>query len=112
METSEFESPVNVELYQEIIGSLTYVTTTTSLDISKAVNMLVKYIWKPVKEQIDGLKRIFRYLKGTVDYGLMLTAKDDIYLLYVYSDSNWAGDVDKRNSFLISGYVFKFMEIL
>ena len=44
METSEFESPVNVELYQEIIGSLTYVTTTTSLDISKAVNMLVKYI--------------------------------------------------------------------
>ena len=42
----------------------------------------------------------------------MLTAKDDIYLLYVYSDSNWAGDVDKRNSFLISGYAFKFMEIL
>lgn len=45
-----------------------------------------------------------RYLKGTLDFGL-LYRKDDIKDCVGYSDSDWAGDVDERRS--TSGYTFQ-----
>jgi len=49
------------------------------------------------------LKRILRYVRGTVSLGLMYTRTDD-YRLVDDSDSDWCGDVDDQKS--TSGYVF------
>ena len=102
---SEDETPVNVQMYQQIIGSLTYAAISTRPDIAAAVNMLSKFMTKPGKEHMEGVKRILRYMKGTVDYGLVYCALDNKCILSGYSDSDWAGDVDNRHSTF--GYVFQ-----
>ena len=49
------------------------------------------------------LKRIFRYLKGTVDYGLWYP-KSDNFTLKAFTDANWARSIDDMKS--TSGAVF------
>lgn len=49
------------------------------------------------------VKRIFRYLKGTADVGLIYGGKEDC-LMVGYSDSDYAADLDSRRS--LTGYVF------
>lgn len=39
------------------------------------------------------MKRIFRYLKGTIDFDLWYP-KDDVFTLSAFKDVDWAGDVD------------------
>jgi hypothetical protein len=51
-----------------------------------------------------GLKRILRYLKGTIDYKLEYTRKDKC-CLEGFADADFANDVTDRQS--VSGYVFK-----
>ena len=65
------ESPVDVRVYQKIIGSLTYATTATRPDISAAVGVLSKYMSRPGKEHMESMKRIICFLKGTVNFGLV-----------------------------------------
>ena len=105
MKLAEDEIPVDVQLYQQIIGSLTYAATATRPDIAAAVNMLSKFMTRPGKDHMEGAKRILRYIKGTIDYGLSYNASDSDCILIGYSDSDWAGDVETRHS--TSGYVFK-----
>lgn len=47
------------------------------------------------------VKRILRYLRGTLDFGIILW-RTDISSLVVYSDADWAGCPDTRRS--TSGY--------
>jgi hypothetical protein len=53
------------------------------------------------------VKRIMRYIKGTINQSLTFTAKDGIVNdklnVNVYSDADWAGDLDDRRS--TTGYV-------
>ena len=51
-------------------------------------------------------KRILRYLKGTIDFGLFYSISAD-YKLVGYGDGDWAGNIDDRKS--TTGFVF-FME--
>ena len=48
-------------------------------------------------------KRVLRYVRGTLDYGLLYTRSSDP-TLSGYIDSDWAGSVDDRKS--TTGYVF------
>ena len=48
-------------------------------------------------------KRIMRYIKGIINYGLLYIKCDDFQLIG-YTESDWAGDVDEQKS--ITGYVF------
>ena len=104
-ELSGDEDPVNVQEYQKIIGCLTYATTAIRPDLASAVGILSKYMSRPGKEHWQGVKRILRYVQGTVDYGLIFRAKDNSCSLTGYSDADWAGDLDTRRS--TSGYVFQ-----
>ena len=90
--------------YQQAIGCLTYAAMSTRPDISVAVNVLSKYMSCPTQHHWTGVKRIFRYLKGTMDYGLCFDGQEGSELTG-YSDSDWAGDLDTRRS--TSGYMFK-----
>ncbi|XP_031258533.1 secreted RxLR effector protein 161-like [Pistacia vera] len=61
----------------------------------------------PTKLHLFAAKRIFRYLKGTIDFGMLYRKKtrSSMFLdLYGFTDSDYAGDVDDRKS--TSGYVF------
>ncbi|KAF7811936.1 putative copia-type protein [Senna tora] len=50
-------------LYQQAVGSLQYLTITRP-GISYSVNKLSQYMENPTNEHFQGVKRIFRHLKG------------------------------------------------
>ena len=105
---SEGENKCNTTLYQQAIGCLTYAAITTRPDIAASVNCLSQFMSAPSLEHWSGIKRIFRYIKGTLDYGLLFRSNNNV--LVGYSDSDWAGDTDTRRS--TSGYVFYVGEAL
>ena len=80
-------------------------STATRPDIAAAVGVLSQYMSKPSKDHWTGVKRILRYLKGTLKYGLKFSVHEEEPELFGYSDADWAGDVDTRRS--TSGYVFQ-----
>jgi hypothetical protein len=57
----------------------------------------------PTELHLMAAKRVFRYLKGTINFGV-LYRKGGSESLSAYSDSDYAGDVEDRKS--TSGYVF------
>lgn len=88
--------------YRGAIGSLLYLTLTTRPDLSYAVNLLSRYCENPGPKHWGAVKRIFRYLNGTMNLKLHYGGTKDT--ITGYSDSDWAGDLDKRRS--TSGFVF------
>ena len=64
---------------------------------------------KPSKEHWSAAKRVLRYIKGTLDHGLVFERSDDFQLIG-YSDADWAGDLHSRKS--TSGYIFKLGECM
>ena len=94
---------VDKQLYQSAVGSLMYLATRTRPDIAYAVGMCARFSAEPLNQHWTAVKRILRYLKGTVNFGLQYkqTAEHE---LVGYSDADWAGDLNDRKS--TSGYVF------
>lgn len=85
-----------------------YASTATRPDIAVAVGILSQFMSDPSKDHCMGVKRLLRYIKGTLRYiklWLEIHSNGSEHDLYGFSDANWAGDVDTRRS--ISGYVFK-----
>ncbi len=71
----------------------------------KLIKNVARFCSKPTMEHWVDVKRIFRYLRGTVSYGLQYTKDgDNAPILTGYSDADWVGDVNDCKS--ISGYVF------
>ncbi|XP_074282806.1 phenylcoumaran benzylic ether reductase POP1-like [Silene latifolia] len=60
---------------------------------------------KPSEVHMGTAKRILRYLKGTLEFGVFYQPCDNPRLI-AYSDSDWAGSVDDMKS--TSGYAFTF----
>jgi len=57
--------------YREAVGSLLYLSQITRPDITFAVNLVSRYLEKPLTIHWNAVKRIFKYLKGTFNYGLI-----------------------------------------
>ena len=89
-------------LFKSLIGSLRYLSIK-GLDIVHSVGLLSKYMEKPKESNWLAAKRILRYIKGTMDFGLLFSYNNDA-TLYEYLDSDWGGDQDERKSTI--GYVF------
>ncbi len=66
--------------------------------------MWQKFCANPNKQHWTAVKRIMRYLKGTLHFGL-LYSKGSSRECIGYSDVDWAGDLDDRKS--TSGYIFQ-----
>ncbi|GJS14763.1 retrovirus-related pol polyprotein from transposon TNT 1-94 [Tanacetum coccineum] len=60
---------VDATLYCGMIRSLMYLTSSRS-DLIYAVCLCARYQAKPTKKHLNAVKRIFRYLKGTINMGL------------------------------------------
>ena len=100
----EDEETVDIKLYQAAIGSLNYAAIATRPDLSVAVGMLSQHMVSPGNEHWSGVKRVLRYVKGTINYGLTFRSSDD-FRLHGYSDADWAGCTETRKS--TSGQVFR-----
>jgi len=60
----------------------------------------------PGISHLEAAKRILRYLKGTMEYGLMLGRHGvEGFDLVGWTDSNWAQDPDDRRS--VGGFIFE-----
>ena len=66
VKADEKEPLLNQHQYSSAVGSLMYLATTTRPDITFAVGMLARFSSKPNKSHWTALKRVLRYLKGTV----------------------------------------------
>ncbi|GJY21945.1 integrase, catalytic region, zinc finger, CCHC-type containing protein, partial [Tanacetum coccineum] len=85
--------------YHGMIGTLMYLTSSRP-DLTFAVCMCVRYQAKPTEKYLHAVKRIFKYLRETVNRGLWYP-KDSSIALTAYADANHAGCQDTRRS--ISG---------
>ncbi|XP_037493943.1 uncharacterized mitochondrial protein AtMg00810-like [Jatropha curcas] len=74
-------------LYCSPAGALQYLTFTRP-DISYAVQQICLFMHEPRDPHYAFLKRIIRYLRGTVDYGIRI-GKTNTHTLVAYSDADW-----------------------
>ena len=105
--TQEEEEDMSRVPYASAVGSLMYAMVCTRPDIAHAVGVLSRFMSKPGKEHWTAVKRVFRYLRGTSDYGLCYQGRpglDRVLDIRGFVDADWAGDLDQRRS--TSGYVF------
>lgn len=91
--TPAFRDP---SLYRTIVGSLPHLTFTR-LDISFVVHVACQHTQAPTDFHFLQVKRILRYIKGTIYYGHSITSVSDLTLT-ACSDSDWAGCSETRCS--------------
>lgn len=91
--------------YRELVGCLTYASVTTRPDLAAAVNFLSQFQSCPNSEHWAHLKRVLRYVRGSLDMCLVYRVNEKAPTLEVFTDADWANDVTDRRS--ISGAVFK-----
>ncbi|KAK6124484.1 hypothetical protein DH2020_041765 [Rehmannia glutinosa] len=87
---------VDESKYRGMIGSLLYLTASRP-DILHVVCICARFQSNPKESHMSAVKRIFRYLKGTIQYGLFYP-KNENFSLKCYSDSDYAGNIDDRKS--------------
>ncbi|GKB06944.1 retrovirus-related pol polyprotein from transposon TNT 1-94 [Tanacetum coccineum] len=93
---------VDSTLFKSLVGSLRYLTCTRP-DILFAVGLISRFMEEPTTKHSKIVKRILRYIKGTVDYGMFYSTSED-FKLVGYSDSDWAKSKDDGRS--TSGFLF------
>ncbi|CAL8176707.1 unnamed protein product [Prunus armeniaca] len=92
------------EQYRKIVGNLLYLTATRP-DVMYAASLLIRYMHCPTNKHYGTTKRVLRYVKETLDYGLKYE-KGKKAILIRYCDSDWGGSIDDSKS--TSSYAFSF----
>nr|GEW53129.1 retrovirus-related Pol polyprotein from transposon TNT 1-94 [Tanacetum cinerariifolium] len=88
--------PVNQTRFRNMVSSMMYLTASRP-DLVFAVCICARYQAKPTKKHLEELKRVFRYLKGAINWGLWYL-KDTTMALTAYADADHAGCQDTRRS--------------
>nr|GFB25996.1 uncharacterized mitochondrial protein AtMg00810-like [Tanacetum cinerariifolium] len=89
-------TPVDQTKYRSMVGALMYLTVSRP-DIVHATCYCACYQANPTEKHLTTVKRIFRYLKDTINIRLWYP-KDIGFELTAFSDSNHAGCLDSRKS--------------
>ena len=73
--------------------------TTPRPDVMHVVGLVARFQSSPNETHVQAFKMIFRYLKGTMDFGLWYPTRRD-FMLIDYIDTDWIRSVDdiKSNS--------------
>ncbi|KAM2593886.1 hypothetical protein TB1_042978 [Malus domestica] len=88
----------NPEEYKSIVGGLQYLTWSRP-DLSFVVNLVCKFMHQPRQSHLQAVKRILRYLKGTLELGLWFPKTLSSLPVNALSDANWVGcTLDKRST--------------
>ncbi|GJY46230.1 retrovirus-related pol polyprotein from transposon TNT 1-94 [Tanacetum coccineum] len=86
--------PVDQTRFRSMVGSLMYLTASRP-DLVFDVCMCARYQASPTKKHLEALKRVFRYLKGTINWGLWYS-KDTAITLTANAVADHAGCQDTR----------------
>jgi len=89
-------------LYQEAVECLFYLVQGTRPDIAFAVGNVSRFNSNHGQVHWTAVKRIFRYLKGTINYSIFFSCSNDLEL-HGFADADWDSDVNSRSC---TGYVF------
>nr|GEW71198.1 hypothetical protein [Tanacetum cinerariifolium] len=89
-------TPVDQTKYRSMVGALMYLTSSRP-DIVHATCYCARYQARPTEKHLTAVKRIFRYLKNTINMGLWYP-KDTNFELTGFLDSDHAGCLDSRKS--------------
>ncbi|XP_048445380.1 uncharacterized mitochondrial protein AtMg00810-like [Pyrus x bretschneideri] len=81
--------------YRSIVGALQYLTFTRP-DIAFSVHQVSQFMQQPMVSHYTAVKRILRYLKGTLSYGITYAAGE--VGLKAFSDADWASNPNDRRS--------------
>ncbi|KAL1293456.1 hypothetical protein AAHE18_19G074500 [Arachis hypogaea] len=90
----------NLTQYRSIVSALQYLTMTRP-DITFAVNCVSQFVHGPTLLHWKSVKRILRYLQGTLDHGIVFTKAADLQI-FSFVDADWGGNLEDRKS--ISGF--------
>ncbi|GKB94641.1 zinc finger, CCHC-type containing protein [Tanacetum coccineum] len=94
--------PVDQLEYSRAIGCLMYAMTSIRPDIAYVVGRLSRFIINPSRQHWHAITKVFKYLKGTMNYGLSYVGYPSV--LEAYSDASWINHVE--DSSFTSGWVF------
>jgi len=94
--TAEGEKLQDPTMFRQAIGALQYLTNTMP-DIAFSVNKLNQFMSSPTIDHWQSIKRILRYLQGTIQHCLHIKPSTDLDLVG-FSDADWATSVDDRKS--------------
>lgn len=99
-------SAAEINHYQQAVGAILYLSTCTRPDLSTAISIIASFMSNPAPQHWAGVKRIFRYLRGTSTLGLRYHSSGTMEIgdsITAYSDSDWAGDSSRysRTGFII-----------
>lgn len=83
--------------YRKIVGSLRYLVNSRP-DLAFSVGYVSRFMEKPTTEHLAAVKRVLRYVAGTINRGCSYRRKKGAVHLVGFSDSDLAGDVDTRKS--------------
>nr|GEX73214.1 hypothetical protein [Tanacetum cinerariifolium] len=90
------EKAVDLSHYRGMIGTLLYLTASRP-DLQFVICMCARYQGRPIEKHVHAVKRIFRYLRGTVHQGLWYP-KDSSVALTAFADADHAGCQDTHRS--------------
>ncbi|GKD72175.1 hypothetical protein Tco_1330457, partial [Tanacetum coccineum] len=94
--------PVDQLEYSRAIGCLMYAITSTRPDIAYVVGRLSIFSSNPSRQHWQAITRVFKYLNGTMNYGLSYVRYPS--MLEAYLNASWINHVED-SSFMI-GWVF------
>jgi len=100
---------VDATEYRRIIGCLRYLIHTRP-DIAFSVGVVSRYMEKPTTMHMLAVKKIIRYLRGSIDLGLVYTLGEEKEEIVGYSDSDNGADLEGRRS--TAGMAFYLNESL
>jgi hypothetical protein len=89
--------PADATAYRRMIGCLRYLLHTRP-DLSYSVGLASRFMENPTVMHIAVVKQIFRYLKGTLEFGLVYVQGGGTGLLVGYTDSDHGADQVERRS--------------
>ena len=89
--------------YQSAVGSLMYAMLGTRPDLAYAVSTVSQFSTNPNASHWTAVKRVFRYLAGTVNRGLYYGIQGNEASGTGFTDADWGGSEDRKS---IGGYTF------
>ena len=107
-ENDDLLNPKDQKMFQHIVGKLFYASNNVRPDLTTSVSMISSYVSNPTKLHWLALKRVLRYVKGSLDDGIVLGGNTPTPVLVGYADSDYAGCLDTRRS--RTGYTFHLGE--
>jgi hypothetical protein len=105
--TNDSATPLTCDIpYREAVGSLMYLATATRPDLSFSVGFVARNMQNPTINDWNRVKKILRYVKGTINQGIVYKRGETNGIMKAYCDSDYASDCASRKS--TSGIVCKY----